>query len=142
MHWGLMLRKITVSKYWIFVNFADSTIGPVWSVWMFLFMINSTSSTYLNGEQPISHCAAFIWICPLSHQSLQRFKWMQFKVNLLCTMWIRGSTYSVPDRIKYSLLKEIFSRRQLYLLFALQNLWICAVNEEILKNVINIHTRF
>ena len=57
---------------------------------MVLFRINRTSSTYLHDEGLISHCAAIIWICPMSHQSSQHFKWMQFKGNFYCTLWIRG----------------------------------------------------
>ena len=58
--------------------------------WIFLFMINRTSSTYLHRKWPISHCAAIFSICPLSHQSVRRFKRMQFKRNFLCTLWIRA----------------------------------------------------
>ena len=50
-------------------------------VWIFLFIIKCTSSTYLHVKRPISHCVAIFSICPLSHQSLQHFKRMQFKRN-------------------------------------------------------------
>ena len=58
-------------------------------VWIFLFIIKRTLWHIRTPKWPISHCAANIWICPLSHQSRQGFKRIQFKWNFLCTLWIR-----------------------------------------------------
>ena len=48
---------------------------------IFLFRIKRTLWHIRAQKWPISHCAANIWICPLSYQSLHCFKRMQFLVH-------------------------------------------------------------
>ena len=79
-------------------SFYDQTyIFDIFARWLahqssmdFLFIIRRTLWHIRNQKWPINHCAVNFWICPMSHQSLRSFQWMQFKWNFLCTLWIRG----------------------------------------------------
>ena len=56
-----------------------------WPVWIFFY------DQIPQFARQIPHQSLFnSWICPLSHQSPQRFKQMQFKWNFLWTLWIWG----------------------------------------------------